>query len=168
MNSIISNDIPDNEDEEAAPAKRRHFNWSPPAWLTSLSSLQHENTIPFPHDWWTSWFCQLAIPALSDFQRLCACGTFFLDAYRDHSHVLPTQWHHQRCTRAHPFCSRHHVQAQRLHHPTQERHFQPANFASAQDSKDSSILHTSDGKQIALRFEDNMRRLPMWSKPVRQ
>ena len=29
-------------------------------------------------------------------------------------------------------------------------------------------MHTPDGKQIALRVEDNMWRLPMWSKPVRQ
>ena len=40
LNSILSNDMPDNEDEQAAPAKRRHLSWSPPAWLSCLSSLQ--------------------------------------------------------------------------------------------------------------------------------
>ena len=98
------------------------------AWLTCLSSLQHELTMLFPHDWWTSWFCQdlgLAIPALSDSQRICACAKFILDPYGDHSDVLPTQRHHQRCTRAHSFCSRHHVQAQRLHHQPLERDLQP-------------------------------------------
>ena len=39
MNSILSDDMPDNEDKEADTAKRRHLNWSPPAWLTCLSSL---------------------------------------------------------------------------------------------------------------------------------
>ena len=39
---------------------------------------------------------------------------------------------------------------------------------TAKNTKDGSILHTPDVKQIALKFEDNMWRLPMWSKPVRQ
>ena len=39
---------------------------------------------------------------------------------------------------------------------------------TAEDAKDGGILHTPDGKKIALKFEDNMWRLPMWSKPIRQ
>ena len=39
---------------------------------------------------------------------------------------------------------------------------------TTKNAKDGGILHTPDGKQIALTFEDNMWRLPMWSKPVRQ
>jgi hypothetical protein len=85
-NSILSNEILDNEDEEADPEKQSYLNWSPPAWLTCLSSLQHEMTTAVPHDWWTSWFCQyvgLAIPALSDSQRICACAKFIEDPYGD-------------------------------------------------------------------------------------
>ena len=36
------------------------------------------------------------------------------------------------------------------------------------NAQDGGILFTPDGKQIALVFNDNMWRLPMWSKPVRQ
>ena len=36
------------------------------------------------------------------------------------------------------------------------------------DAADGGILYTPDGKEIALTFKDNMWRLPMWSKPVRQ
>ena len=57
-NSISSNDMPDNEDEQAAAAKRHHVSWLPPAWLSCLSSIQDEMSVAFPHDWWTSWFCQ--------------------------------------------------------------------------------------------------------------
>jgi hypothetical protein len=39
---------------------------------------------------------------------------------------------------------------------------------AAKNAKDGGILHTPDGKRIALTFEDNMWRLPMWSKPERQ
>ena len=38
-NSILSNDMPDNEDKQADPAKRRHLSWSPPAWLSCLFSI---------------------------------------------------------------------------------------------------------------------------------
>lgn len=57
--------------------------------------------------------------------HLCLRKIHLRSIRRSLTHVLPTQRHHQGCTRAHSFCSRHHVQAQRLHHPTQERHFQP-------------------------------------------
>ena len=36
---------------------------------------------------------------------------------------------------------------------------------TAEDAKDGGILHSPDGKKIALKFEDNIWRLPMWSKP---
>ena len=36
------------------------------------------------------------------------------------------------------------------------------------DAADGGVLYTPDGKEIALTFKDNMWRLPMWSKPVRQ
>ena len=39
---------------------------------------------------------------------------------------------------------------------------------TALDAQDGGILYTPDGKEIALVFNDNMWRLPMWSKPVRQ
>jgi hypothetical protein len=39
---------------------------------------------------------------------------------------------------------------------------------SKDNAQDGGILFTPDGKQIALVFNDNMWRLPMWSKPVRQ
>jgi hypothetical protein len=57
LNMILSDDMPDNEEEEVESAKRRHLKWSSPAWLTCLSSIQHEMTGAFPHDWWSSWFC---------------------------------------------------------------------------------------------------------------
>jgi hypothetical protein len=44
--------MPDNEDADAARAK--HFNWAPPAFITCLSSLQHDTVMTFPFDWWTS------------------------------------------------------------------------------------------------------------------
>ena len=64
-----------------------------------FSSLQHEMTMAFPHDWWTSWVCQLlglAIPALSDLQHMCACAKFILDAYGDHSQTCS---HHSGITK---------------------------------------------------------------------
>ena len=47
-----------------------------PAWLTCLSSLQHDTTFPF--DWWTSWLCQyvgIGIPALPASLGLSAAAT---------------------------------------------------------------------------------------------
>ena len=90
VNSNHCDDMPNNNDEEADPENQRHVKWYPSAWLTCLSSLQHELTMAFPHDWWTSWFCQylgLTILALSDSQRICACEKFILDPYGDHSHT---------------------------------------------------------------------------------
>ena len=60
------------------------------AFITCLSSLQHDTVMTFPFDWWTSWFCQflgIAIPALNGPHRLCNCGRFVLDALGDHSHT---------------------------------------------------------------------------------
>ena len=45
--SVLNNDMPNNEDEQAAPAKRHHLKLSPPAWLTCLSSMQHDVIIAF-------------------------------------------------------------------------------------------------------------------------
>lgn len=39
---------------------------------------------------------------------------------------------------------------------------------SERDAADGGTLYTPDGKEIALIFKDNLWRLPMWSKPVRQ
>ena len=50
--SILGNDMPDNEDADAARTK--HFNCAPPAFITCLSSLQHDTVMTFPFDWWTS------------------------------------------------------------------------------------------------------------------
>ena len=36
------------------------------------------------------------------------------------------------------------------------------------NAADGGTLYTPEGKEIALTFKDNMWRLPMWSKPVRQ
>jgi len=86
--SILGDDMPDNEDDNAQRAK--HFKWAPPAFITCLSSLQHDTVMTFPFDWWTSWFCQflgIDIPALTGPHRLCNCGRFVLDALGDHSHT---------------------------------------------------------------------------------
>ncbi len=86
--SILGNDMPDNEDDNAVKAK--YIKWAPPAFITCLSSLQHDTVMTFPFDWWTSWFCQflgIAIPALNGPHRLCNCGRFVLDALGDHSHT---------------------------------------------------------------------------------
>jgi len=86
--SILGDDMPDNEDDNAERAK--HFKWAPPAFITCLSSLQHDTVMTFPFDWWTSWFCQflgIDIPALTGPHRLCNCGRFVLDALGDHSHT---------------------------------------------------------------------------------
>ena len=86
--SILGNDMPDNEDDNTVKAK--YFKWAPPAFITCLSSLQHDTVMTFPFDWWTSWFCQflgIAIPALNGPHRLCNCGRFVLDALGDHSHT---------------------------------------------------------------------------------
>ena len=82
--------MPDNEDANTERAK--YLIWAPPAFITCLSSLQHDTVMTFPFDWWTSWFCQylgIAIPALSGLQCFCNCGRFVLDALGDHSHTCP-------------------------------------------------------------------------------
>ena len=84
--------MPDNEDADAAPNKRINFKWAPPAWITGLSSQQHDTVMTLPFDWWTSWFCQylgIAIPALTGPQCFCNCGRFVLDVLGDHSHTCP-------------------------------------------------------------------------------
>ena len=43
--SILGDDMPDNEDADAERAK--HFNWAPPAFITCLSSLQHNTVMTF-------------------------------------------------------------------------------------------------------------------------
>ena len=69
--SILGDDMPDNEDADAERAK--YLKWAPPAFITCLSSLQHDTVMTIPFDWWTSWFCQflgIAIPALTGPQCL--------------------------------------------------------------------------------------------------
>ena len=90
--SILGDDMPDNEDADAAPHKCITLKWAPPAWITCLLSLQHDTVMTFPFGWWTSWFCQylgIAIPALTGPQCFCNCGRFVLDALGDHSHTRP-------------------------------------------------------------------------------
>src|SRR6056300_624009 len=73
--SILGDDMPDNEDDNAERAK--YFKWAPSAFITCLSSLQHDTVMTFPFDWWTSWFFQflgIDIPALTGPHRLCNCG----------------------------------------------------------------------------------------------
>ena len=49
--TILGDDMPDNEDADAAPNKRINFKWAPPAWITCLSSLQYDTVMTFPFDW---------------------------------------------------------------------------------------------------------------------
>jgi hypothetical protein len=78
--------MPDDEELECAPSKRKFLNWTPPAFLNSLghttgfSTSKASNKEKVIQDW-TSWNCQqlgLPIPHLLQFKDhagTCALAT---------------------------------------------------------------------------------------------
>jgi hypothetical protein len=87
--------MPDDEELECAPSKRKFLNWTPLAFLNSLghttgfSTSKAFNKEKVTQDW-ISWNCQqlgLPIPHLRQFQHhACTCERFAIDEYGDHLH----------------------------------------------------------------------------------
>ena len=130
--SILGDDMPDNEDTNAERAK--YFKWAPPAFITCLSSLQHDTVMTFPFDDISLRLVDivvLPIPRhrysrfdwatsplqLWPFRARCA--------RRPLAHLLPAQWIHQRRTRAHFVLFRKGCRARRFHHAPPQRHLWP-------------------------------------------
>jgi hypothetical protein len=76
--------MPDDEELNCMPSKRKMLSWTPLAWLNSLS--HHEKMIQD----WTAWNCQqlgLPIPHLQTFRHdACTCKRFTIDQFGDHLH----------------------------------------------------------------------------------
>ena len=106
--SLLQASMPDDEELECAPSKRKLLHWTPLAFLNSLghstgfSTSKACNKEKVIQDW-ISWNCQqlgLPIPHLLQFKdHACTCDRFAIDEYGDHLHSC-TQ--HDRSTRAHP------------------------------------------------------------------
>jgi len=87
--------MPDDEEIECAPSKRKFLHWTPLAFLNSLghttgsSTSKAFNKEKVIQDW-ISWNCQqlgLPIPHLLQFKdHACTCDRFAIDEYGDHPH----------------------------------------------------------------------------------
>ena len=93
--SLLQASMPDDEELECAPSKRKLLNWTPLAFLNSLghttgfSTSKAFNKEKVIQDW-ISWNCQqlgLSIPHLLKFKdHACTCDRFAIDEYGDHLH----------------------------------------------------------------------------------
>jgi len=122
--SILGDDMPDNEGADASPNKCVTFKWAPPAWITCLSSLQHDTVMTFSLRLVD--IVVLSIPRyrpLTGPQCFCNCGRFVLDALgvTTRTHALNTVDPPKR-TRAHFVRFRKVFQAGRFHHAPPQRH----------------------------------------------
>ena len=87
--------MPDDEELECAPSKRKFLHWTPLVFLNSLghttgfSTSKAFNKEKVIQDW-ISWNCQqlgLPIPHLLQFKdHACTCDRFAIDEYGDHLH----------------------------------------------------------------------------------
>jgi len=93
--SLLQDSIPDDEELECVPSKRKLLNWTPLAWLNSLShhtgfsTSEGFNKEKMIQDW-TAWNCQqlgLPISHLQTFRHdACTCKRFTIDQFGDHLH----------------------------------------------------------------------------------
>ena len=93
--SLLQEAMPDDEELDCAASKRKVLNWTPLAWLNSLS---HHTGFSTSVDFnkakvmqdWTAWNCQqlgLPIPHLITFRHdACTCKHFAIDELGDHLH----------------------------------------------------------------------------------
>ena len=105
--SILQQDMPDDEEYDCEPNKRRKLRYSPSAWL-SCFHLYGSWPVAQRKSAWTSWFCQylgLQIPQLMLLARrqeadrpsqhgdqpppplVCPCNKHVIDTYCDHIHT---------------------------------------------------------------------------------
>ena len=105
--SILQQDMPDDEEYECEPNKRRKLRYSPSAWL-SCFHLHGSWPVAQRKSAWTSWFCQylgVPIPQLLLLARrqeadrpsqssdqpppplVCPCHQHVIDTYGDHIHT---------------------------------------------------------------------------------
>jgi hypothetical protein len=87
--------MPDDEELECAPSKRKLLHWTPLAFFNSLGhSTGFSTSKAFKKEKvtrdWKSWNCQqlgLPIPHLIEFKdHACTCDRFAIDEYGDHLH----------------------------------------------------------------------------------
>ena len=93
--SLLQDSMPDDEELDCVASKRKVLNWTPLAWLNSLS---HHTGFSTSVDFnkakvmqdWTAWNCQqlgLPIPHLTTFRHdACTCRRFAIDEFGDHLH----------------------------------------------------------------------------------
>jgi len=94
--SLLQASMPDDEELECAPSKRKFLHWTPLVFLNSLghttgfSTSKAFNKEKVIQDW-ISWNCQqlgLPIPHLLQFKdHACTCDRFAIDEYGDTSTV---------------------------------------------------------------------------------
>jgi hypothetical protein len=97
--------MPDDEEIECAPSKRKFLNWTPLAFLNSLghttgfSTSKAFNKEKVIQDW-ISWNCQqmgLSIPHLLQFKdHACTCDRFAIDEFGDHLHNDTEEIQHRK------------------------------------------------------------------------
>ena len=89
VQSILQQDMPIAADRDDN-GKKVQLQYSPLAWLSSLSSVGFGSRT-FDNADWSSWFCQvigMPLPALVPVRdRICACGRHHFDAHGDHVHT---------------------------------------------------------------------------------
>ncbi len=96
--SLLQESMPDDEELECVASKRKVLNWTPLAWLNSLS---HHTGFSTSVDFnkakvmqdWTAWNCQqlgLPIPHLKTFSHACVM-TAFSHEFGDHLHCCTQQ-----------------------------------------------------------------------------
>ena len=93
--SLLQDSMPDDEELDCMPSKRKMLSWTPLAWLNSLShhtgfsTSEGFNKEKVIQDW-TAWNCQqlgLPIPHLQTFRHdACTCKRFTIDQFGDHLH----------------------------------------------------------------------------------
>jgi hypothetical protein len=93
--SLLQNAMPDDEEVDCEPSKRKKIKWTSNAWLNSLGhsmgfSLTHGfNQVQVQKDW-ASFHCQylgLDVPHLREHGNdACPCGNFVIDKFGDHLH----------------------------------------------------------------------------------
>ena len=97
--SILQTDVPDGEDLDCEPSKRKKYRYSPAAFLSCFMLIRPSD--PSSSTWpvaerkatWSSWFCQyigVPIPKLQQAtspQLVCPCNRHIIDVHGDHIHT---------------------------------------------------------------------------------
>jgi hypothetical protein len=97
--SILQSDVPDGEEIDCEPSKRRKYRYSPASFLSCFLLLRPGD--PSSSTWpvaerkatWSSWFCQyIGVPILklqqsASPQLVCPCNRHIIDVHGDHIHT---------------------------------------------------------------------------------